>query len=86
MNEFSAKKAVCSPEFVRPGFDQAIKIACMSWCTANREITPILFKYKGEDEMIYTVRDGDGVWQIMLQIQAIKANGQRSGCVCSWVE
>ena len=57
MNEFSAKKAVCSPEFVRPGFDQAIKIACMSWCTAKREITPILFKYKGEDEMIYTVRD-----------------------------
>ena len=40
-----------------PGNEQGIKIACMSWCTANRRVTPILFKYIGEDQMIYTVRE-----------------------------
>ena len=43
--------------FARLGLEQGIKIACMCWCTADHKVTPILFKYIGEDNLVYTVRN-----------------------------
>lgn len=36
---------------------QVFEIACLSWCTASHQITPVLFKYVGEDSLVYTVQD-----------------------------
>jgi len=36
---------------------QTCDIACLSWCTAKSQITPVLFKYMGEDQLVYTVQD-----------------------------
>ena len=46
---------ISGPETVEGAQD--FEVACLSWCTAGHKITPILFKYVGEDNLVYTVRD-----------------------------
>lgn len=36
---------------------QTFDVACLSWCTVKSRITPVMFKYMGEDKLVYTVEN-----------------------------